>query len=274
MKLCKYWAVAEGEATDAKGRRLKLRKWGGSNDSREGAAAQAKSALDELLRRVAALDIRGDQAHYAYSMRDVPEELLRTISDGSGVTRNGKGCEVLNTTEAFFADIDIRGPGFFARLFGATRQQEEEKRIAVLKNWLAQNPGAGARIYRTKAGLRYLFTHAPLAVNEETLGWLTGLGSDKLYVRLCRNQKCYRARLTPKPFRIGCPRISGHYPFDTADSRTAFDGWLDLYRRNSQGYAVCDFVATEGDQRIHPSLFAIVKEHDTATRCGSGLPLA
>lgn len=272
MKLCKYWDVAETSAPDADGKTLKLRKWGGSNKSAEDAQRAAKQALEELVRRVASSAFRRDD--YSYSMRDVPEQLIKEIVANAGITRNGKGCLVLNTAEAMFVDIDISGPGFFAKLFGATREGEEKKRIAKLKEYLLQNPEAGARIYRTRGGLRYLFTHAPQPVNDAAIALLRQLGSDKLYVQLCRNQSCYRARLTPKPFRIGCGRIEGHYPYSTPALLDGFKRWLEMYTRNSEGYAVCEFLAAEGNRRIHPAIAPVMAEHDIASRVATALPLA
>ena len=272
MKLCKYWDVAETAAPDAAGKTMRLRKWGGSNTSAEDAKRAAKQALDDLVRRVASASFRRDD--YSYSMRDVPEQLVQEISATAGVTRNGKGCLVLNTADAVFADIDIPEPGFFAKLFGASRENAQKKCIATLKEFLVRHPDAGVRIYSTKAGLRYLFTHAPRPVSDETIGWLRELGSDKLYVQLCRNQKCYRARLTPKPFRIGCGRITGHYPFATPALQDGFRRWLEMYDRNSQSYAVCEFIGAEGNSCVHPDIAPLVKIHDAATRIAEPLPLA
>ncbi len=272
MKLCKYWDVAEISAPDADGKTLRLRKWGGSNISLDDARKQARVALEDLVRRVAAKTFRRDD--YSYSMRDVPEELVKEIGAAAGVTRNGKGCLVLNTADAMFVDIDISTPGFFAKLFGATREAAEKKYIAKLKEYLVQNPDAGVRIYRTRGGLRYLFTHAPQPVNDAAIALLRQLGSDKLYVQLCRNQSCYRARLTPKPFRIGCGRIEGHYPYATPALQDGFKRWLEMYTRNSDGYAVCEFLAAEGSSRIHPAIAPVMGEHDTASRATTPLPLA
>lgn len=272
MKLCKYWDVAETPAQDAKGKTLRLRKWGGSNTSLDDARRAAKQALDELVQRVAREGLPCDD--YSYSMRDVPEELVREIGATAGITRNGKGCLVLNTADAMFVDIDISGPGFFAKLFGATRESEEKKRIALLTEYLAENPGAGARIYRTRGGLRYLFTHAQQPVNDAAIALMQRLGSDRMYVRLCRNQKCYRARLTPKPFRIGCPRIAGHYPYATPALQEGFNRWLEMYTRNGEGYAVCEFLSAEGSSRIHPAIAPVIAEHDRASRATMPLPLA
>lgn len=272
MKLCKYWDVAEISAPDAAGKTLRLRKWGGSNTSLDDARKQARAALDGLVQRVASAGFRRDD--YSYSMRDVPEALIKEIGENAGVTRNGKGCLVLNTAEAMFVDIDIALPGFFARLFGATREGEEKKRIAKLKEYLVQNQAAGVRIYRTRGGLRYLFTHAPQPVNDDAIALMRRLGSDKMYVRLCRNQNCYRARLTPKPFRIGCPRIEGHYPYATPALQDGFRRWLDMYDRNSRDYAVCELLGAEGNSRIHPAIAPVMAEHDDAARVREALPLA
>ncbi len=273
MKLCRYWAVAEATATGKPGQALRLRKWGGSNTSMEEARKTASVALEAMRRKVEGIGFNL-QDDYSYSMREVPEELMREITADSGITRNGKGCLVLNAANAFFADIDIRDPSFIARLFGATREKAEQDCIKKLKDFLVRHPEIGTRIYRTKAGLRYLFTHAPVPVDAAAIGWLNELGSDKMYVRLCKNQKCYRARLTPKPFRIGCPRIEGHYPFEKDGEKARFESWLGMYERNSAPYAVCKLVGTEGSTGIHRDLAAIVKEHDTATRCNDDLPLA
>lgn len=272
MKLRKYWAVTEDHAADAKGRHLKLRKWGGSNESTEDALKEAKRALEQLKQRVSQLEIRAFD-DYSYSMRDVPEELVREMGKSAGITRNGKGCLVLNTENTVFADIDIRGPGLLDKLFGKDKDGTK-KHLDKLQQWLETRPQMGVRVYRTRAGLRYLFTHAPQAVNDESLGWLKDLGSDRLYVRLCRNQKSFRARLTPKPHRVNCERPPGHFPYEEPESRSAFAHWLSNYERESQGYAVCRFIGTFGSSSIHRELSEIVKEHDKLTRCDSALPLA
>ncbi|HYD18255.1 MAG TPA: hypothetical protein VEF76_07235 [Patescibacteria group bacterium] len=272
MKLCKYWDAAETTAPDATGKILKLRKWGGSNTSLEDAQRQACAALDALVAGLGARVFRGHD--YSYSMREVPEELVQEISDTAGVTRNARGCLVLNTADAFFADIDIPEPGFFARLFGASKEKAEQAALSKLRTFIAAHPGAGARIYRTRAGLRYLFTHAPVPMSEESIGWLEALGSDKLYVRLCKNQKCYRARLTPKPWRIGCGAIAGHYPYRRPEHAEGFRNWLRDYEEKCRAHATCSLVGTEGETRLHPALSPIVTLHDKLCRIHEPLPLA
>jgi hypothetical protein len=60
------------------------------------------------------------------------------------------------------------------------------------------------RVYLTAKGLRVVCTSALLPWEKHD--WLATrlmkyLGADPDYIRLCGEQKCYRARLTPKPWR-------------------------------------------------------------------------
>src|SRR5262245_58811561 len=60
------------------------------------------------------------------------------------------------------------------------------------------------RVYRTHSGCRVICTSATMPWKE--MGWLAErfmrfLRGDPNYIELCRVQKCYRARLTPKPWR-------------------------------------------------------------------------
>lgn len=270
MKVFRYWASAELPAQDAGGKNLLLKKWAGSNNS----LSEAKSAAERAVR--ALKDRLGSalpQDQYSYGVRDIPEELIREMGPKTALTRNRMGCVVLNTMEALFADVDLPEPGFFAKLRGASRQKNEDAAVARLRQFMESRPSLGARIYRTKAGLRYLFTHAPMAVNDETLGWLAELGSDKLYTKLCREQDCFRARLTPKPWRIemGPPNP---YPREAPEAQSIFSRWLGEYEENSGKYAVCKFLGAAGRDSIHSALSSLVREHDSATRSDSDLPLA
>ena len=57
-------------------------------------------------------------------------------------------------------------------------------------------PGFGFRIYRTRAGFRLLVTSGTFDPSAaETLALLKEFGSDPLYIRLCKAQECFRARL-------------------------------------------------------------------------------
>ena len=137
-----------------------------------------------------------------------------------------------------------------------------------------QHSEAGARIYRTAAGLRYILTHKPQKPDEHALVWLKELGTDSLYVTLCKTQDCFRARLSPKPWRINAERPPNAFPRETAQQQAAFRKWLGDYEQKSKSYAVCKFLKTVGNNHVHDDLDSLVREHDRATKAQMDLPLA
>lgn len=276
MKLYRYWAAAEQSITDAEGNRLHLKKWGGSNDNEAEARSIAERAVAELARRLQLeADIRA--AHeYTYSTRDLPEELIETLDASNGITRNRYGCLVLNSTNLMIADVDFRSTGIFSWLFHRKiKPKNETEALVTLKRWLAQHPEANVLVYRTAAGLRYLFTHALIAPNEVAFNWLRELGSDRLYTFLCKEQQSFRARLSPKPWRVAQERPPGQlYPFKDAAAETTFRNWLAAYESKAAGYATCHFLGQHGSGKVDAALQAIIAAHDSRTRARSTLPLA
>lgn len=274
MKLFRYWAVAEQSITDAEGQRLHLRKWGGSNDNQAEAEHKAKLAVGELARRLMERADRYATGEYTYSNRDLPEELIEQIDDKNGITRNRYGCLVLNSANLLIADVDFQAPGFFGKLFGR-KTVSEASAIAQLQSWLAAHPNAGARVYRTAKGLRYLLTNTAAEPNEIAFNVLKELGSDRLYIFLCREQKSFRARLTPKPWRMNVERPpSGFFPAKDEKSAQIFRNWLANYESKAQSYATCRFVSHLGNQALSPSLTAVINRHDDISGASSARPLA
>lgn len=270
MQLFRYWAHADAPAKDVTGKPLALKRWCGSNASAEEAFTAAQKAVSELARRVSEITISKAE-RYSYGVRPLPEELIGEPGPSHGVTRNRYGCLVLNATNAMFVDIDLPKRGWILRM---VLGDEEKQRLDTLKTWVNAHSGSGVRIYRTAAGLRYLFTHETLAVSNDTLKWQEELNADKLYIKLCKAQNCYRARLTPKPWRIKVERPPNHFPRETAAQQQAFDRWLSGYEKSSKAFATCRFIESLGSKMVHSDLSDIVREHDEVTRATRDLPLA
>jgi hypothetical protein len=226
---------------------------------------------------------------YAYGDRPLREEVVRAVADegarAAAVTRNAFGCLVLNTAGVLFVDVDLPEParggsrGWLGRLFGRGGGPRAEDlqgaALARLGDWLARNPGYGFRVYRTRAGLRYLETTRLFDPSSDEVAKALGeLGCDPLYVRLCRSQQSFRARLTPKPWRCGVPVAPSRFPHETPDREAAFQGWLRDYEAASARYAVCETLPSVGDGAVHGDVVPVLRLHDEATRAASGLPLA
>jgi len=77
---------------------------------------------------------------------------------------------------------------------------------------------------------------------------VNALDADPLYYHLCRKQNCYRARLTPKPHRIGMKWLNQSRPVDEAKSRER-EAWVAGYRSVAEGHAACSFIEAIGEIR-------------------------
>jgi hypothetical protein len=148
-----------------------------------------------------------------------------------------------------------------------------------LASFLAAHPDWNVRLYRTPAGLRLLATHEPLAPDNATVEqFLRAVDSDPLYITMCRNQHCFRARLSAKPWRIGVqthmkPR-PGVWPV-SAERRPERAAWIADYEAKAGRYAACAFVESLGSGKIHSKLAPLVELHDRECRAlAQGVPLA
>jgi hypothetical protein len=147
-----------------------------------------------------------------------------------------------------------------------------------IRKFVADHPDWHFRVYRTPAGLRVLAVHqtfdphAP-AVKE----CFKALGTDTKYARMCLNQRCFRARVSPKPWRIGInahirPR-PGVWPVnpDRLHQRSA---WIADYEQAARDYASCRFIEALGSGIVNPTAHAIQLVHDQLCQVGSDLPIA
>jgi hypothetical protein len=146
--------------------------------------------------------------------------------------------------------------------------------LAKLRAWVASHPEWNVRVYRTHAGLRYLVTHTVFAPGDaESEAAMRAVGADPAYVTLCRVRHSFRARLTPKPWRIGLPKPPHRFPFQGGEEAEVRE-WVRRYDAASQGRATCRFVESIGSGVVHPEVEPLLRLHDEHTRATSGLPLA
>lgn len=262
--------------------------WGWSDISEEDAARMA----EERTRKVVEIIKSGQRLDcYHYADRPIREPILKEWKrDDStldaAITRNAYGCEVLNTARVMFVDIDIPDPSPMASLghkistlFGskaaAPKESLELAQLSKLKQLLDADAQCGVRVYRTRGGLRYLFTHDFAdPTNEATLAFMDRLGADPLYVQLCKSQECFRARLTPKPWRCGHHSLKVRFPSSSNDQQHKLDAWLSTYTTKAQRFSTCKFLSEYGPKARHPEIAQVVEVHDRITRCSDALPLA
>jgi hypothetical protein len=277
MLIPRFWTRAEGTATGRDGQRLALRLWGWSQESVADALALAKRRVAELSARLASA-APGDPYLYG-SRQPLREEIIRYLgADGRGeavVTRNRYGALVLNTAQVPFIDVDAAAPAGWQglkQLFGGAAAVDPT--LERIREACARHPRQAFRVYRTHSGYRILATNTFLdPMSDETTAFLNGFGADPAFVALCRLQGSFRARLTPKPWRVDVPAPPGQHPRDP-NAKSEFGVWLLKYDTASRGYATCALVEAIGSAPPDTDVRAIVDEHDRVTRATEQLPLA
>ena len=146
---------------------------------------------------------------------------------------------------------------------------EEERALARIASVSEAAPELNLHVYRTPAGLRVIAldgTYDPRGDDARAL--LEALGADPVYVSMCRNQNCFRARLSPKPWRIDMRRLpaaTSVWPL-SARSLAARQTWTTEYEALSENFAACRFLTRYGSERLDPRCGVVRALHDDACK--------
>ncbi|HAB17071.1 MAG TPA: hypothetical protein PLX89_12460 [Verrucomicrobiota bacterium] len=147
-----------------------------------------------------------------------------------------------------------------------------------VREFLARHPEWNLRVYRTPAGLRLMATHRTFSPNEpEVIECFDALGADPVYAAMCLNQHCFRARVSPKPWRIGInshlkPR-PGVWPVAPERIRSRND-WIAKYEAAAQSFAACSLQETLGSGIMHHDVRPVQQLHDEQCGAVSQRPIA
>lgn len=267
MRIPKYWTWATADGCGA---------YGWSDASVE----EARRCGEERARRIAAAKAGegGGQGEYPYPDRPVREEVIeRDEAAGWVITRNSYGALVLNAAEAMFVDIDLpaTGGGVFGRLFGKKKPDPGQAIIEQTRQVIGGMSGMGARLYRTAGGFRVLITSETYDPTGDLAHDLLGaFGSDERYAALCRMQACFRARLTPKPWRCNVRRPPVRFPFHDEAQAQKQAAWLSEYERARGRFGVCELVESLGNLLVVPQVEPVLRLHDQHACANAGGPLA
>lgn len=290
MKLARYWTRAKGEALTPAGDRVEVTARGWSNESINGALQVARETAQRVAAAVASGETKGQK--YVYGDRPLPEQLVQEFrSDGDEptavVTRNVYGALVLNARDLMFADIDREhssstqtgGGGLIDGIMSlfskpASGVRAESPVVADVRR-IAERHNLGMRLYKTAGGYRALITTRTFrAGSPESEALLKELGSDPMYVRLCRVQESFRARLTPKPWRCGSRTPPVRFPYESSADQQAFNDWEARYSEKAGRCATCEFIGDVGAGQPLADFSDLIAFHDQQTKAFSGLPLA
>lgn len=149
--------------------------------------------------------------------------------------------------------------------------------LALVKRSLAKIGESGLwAIYETPAGLRLLALHKAFDPSgEESAAIMKRLSADPLYAAMCRRQQCFRARVSPKPWRIpGMDRMRGPVWPVEGDALVRRSAWVAEYSPHAEAYASCAFVETVGSGEACEEVSRVRDWHDNLCQAHSGKPLA
>jgi hypothetical protein len=249
--------------TDASGRRVFRSGIGFSTTSQavadRAAEGEARLALEDAL-----AGRESDAGTYAYFADRRAEPLVETLRGTTGesarITVNTYGSLVMNASSALFVDVDTHDGG---------PDPTAEPPPETLGDLLEDRPELAVRTYRTRGGWRYLFTNRLFdPVADETRSLLLDLEADPKYVLLCRVQRSFRARLTPKAWR------AGQRPVPVSQTGGVGRDDLQRYVDTTWRYATARFVETLGRTETIAELASVVEYHDRWTQAVSSKPLA
>lgn len=267
MKIYKYWFI-EKSRIEIQDEMKDLTTYGGSNISLDDAAVCAKDKMERVKRK-----IQGDRRVFDDYEVDIREEILHVVDDKSIITRNRYGAQVLNSETLLFLDIDKPKSAGLAGLFKKNSPESDKERIFDMVRKQAENSryaGFGFRIYETYQGARVIVTGRAFDARErETQSLMRDFNVDPLYAAICRTQGCFRARLTPKPWRMKIKAYKVKFPREAVDTQLV--QWLEMYEQASKGYSVCKFIENVGASY---GTSETIRLHDEVTAAHSHFPLA
>lgn len=188
--------------------------------------------------------------------------------EGRGIALTGAGlCAII--LPGLFADWIRRA---YLKVKGGHERFAMEKVDRFVdnhKNW-------NLRVYRTPAGLRLLAAHRKFSPSDPDVPvCFEALGSDPIYRMMCLKQQCFRARVSPKPWRIGLGKHirPGAWPLKP-EHLPARREWISRYEDASRGFSSCSYMETKGVGSVEPAVKPVIEWHDELCRAESGLPVA
>ena len=164
---------------------------------------------------------------------------------------------------------------YLFKLKSKLRGTPEQEALEKIKTFSQDHPTWHLRVYRTPKGYRVLVMHQtfePRGEDAQTL--FHAIYADPHYDLMCRNQNCFRARISPKPWRIGVERLrQGVWP--VKDERLAQrESWVRHYEQHARHYASCKFIEQFGSQTIHEKAKRVQSLHDEYCKSSTQLDIA
>ena len=159
-------------------------------------------------------------------------------------------------------------------------QNSTDWNMQYIEKFSQDHPDWNLRIYRTPAGLRLMVMHDVFQSSDPRVdNFFESVNTDPTYVWMCKRQECFRARISPKPWRIGleggdAKLAQGVWPIQkslVAERKK----WVSLYEKAAVDFASCRYEKNLGSDTIHNKCERLRIVHDGYCKAEEpGLPLA
>ena len=187
-----------------------------------------------------------------FTEKPTEEIVKRIISPTTGstigvITIAANGTTVLSTRNLLIGDIDDADVG-----------GDRNNAYNAIDRYYTSSTGClGLRVYDTCAGVRFFITNKEFDGYDDNADKVFNqIGCiDEVYRTLCSVQGTFRARLTPKPDRIGMVRRYDESPENSEE-------WMPEYQRRCQMYAVANTFYSRGGYMITPDNQHLIDIHD------------
>ncbi len=174
--------------------------------------------------------------------------------------------------------------GYLSHRVGEYRHRHDQggpeaRAMAPVKAFVQAHPDWHLRVYRTPNGFRLLAMHRVFdPLDPQVTAFFRAIGADDYYALLCQHQHCFRARVSPKPWRIGMrdriPPGRAAWPVP-AERMAEREAWIHEYEALSGDFAACRFVESLGSRDYVAATQSVQRLHDALCRAERpSLPMA
>jgi len=264
MKYYKFWVkesvnIQVGETTE------RLTMLAGSNQSVEDARRELANQS-----RFVEQKINGEASADDYQVA-IKEYVEQVIDEANIITICRYGAKILNTCQYTVLDLDDYPIDFFDMFRALRKLPKKERIVAKFLQRLAKHPELGTdfRIYETTKGVRVIGKKYIEPTGKGYAALMRSLRVDWLYIVLSQKQQCYRARVTPKPYRMKIKTIKVTSPLD-CETQT-YQDWAQDYAVAAQRYSVVKLIQSLGADFAREPL---IRLHDTLCNEGRSRTLA
>ncbi|OAD24078.1 transmembrane prediction [Candidatus Thiomargarita nelsonii] len=252
MKYFKFW-VKESFQISIAGKTQEIKLLSGSNESKNAAIEEARNRAKMIEQRIAD---RSRKEEYEVAIK---EHVSDIIDESNIISICRYGAKILNTNQYTILDLDDYPVDIFDVFKSLGKMSKKERIVFKFQERIKRYPllGSDFRIYETTKGVRVIGKKYINPSEKNYTSLMRKLFVDWIYIQMSKKQNCYRARITPKPYRMRIRTIRIKSPLDCETN--AYLDWSKEYEQKSEKYSVVKLIKAIGQDFSHEP---VIKIHD------------